>query len=135
MSETLAARPPRHLWIIGGLALVWSLLGALDFSLLVTRNAWYLSHFTPEQIEHGNSYPDWLVAAWTIAVCCGVIGTLLILMRKKLAVSVLLVSFLFWMLWAAKLDVAGDISLAVPLLPVLVSIVYARFMTRAGVLI
>ena len=96
MSEA-PARTPRHLWIVGIVALLWSLIGAMDYLMTQTRNEAYMGQFTPEQLAFFYGFPTWLVATWAIAVWGGVGGAILLLMRKRLAVPVLLVSFLCMM--------------------------------------
>lgn len=134
LSETKGTATPRHLWIVGIAALLWTLLGAMDYLMLETRNAWYASYFTQEQLEHGYGYPAWLVAFWAIAAWGGVLGAVLLLMRKRLAVSVLLLSCLCWVVWAIKLGVADDIGLAVPFALTLAMFIYASSMARKRVL-
>ena len=85
---------PRHLWIVGILALLWSLVGAFDYVATQTQYESYMSGFTPEQLEFFFGFPTWVVAFWALAVWGGVLGTVLLLMRKRLAVWVFLGSFL-----------------------------------------
>ncbi|MDX1566982.1 MAG: hypothetical protein R3223_04215 [Longimicrobiales bacterium] len=96
MPEDVAAtqRTPWHLWVVGGLGLLWNLVGAFDYLMTQTRNASYMSQFTAEQLEFFYGFPTWVVASWAIAVWAGVLGVLLLLLRKRLAVPVLLASFL-----------------------------------------
>ena len=118
MSETQATTTPRHLWIVGIVALLWSLLGAMDYIMTETRNEAYMSQFTPEQLEFFYSFPAWLVAFWAIAVWGGVLGAVLLLMRKKLAVPILLVSLLCMVVtvihnygFAGGADIVGGVGL------------------------
>ena len=95
MSATQAvgrARMPWQFWVIGAVALAWNAMGALDYVMTQTRNASYLSSYTAEQLAYFDSFPAWVVAAWAIAVWGGVLGSILLLLRKRLAVPVFLVS-------------------------------------------
>jgi hypothetical protein len=85
---------PRQLWFVGVLALLWNLVGAFDYLMSQTRNASYMAEFSPEQLEFFYGFPAWVVAAWAIAVWGGVLGSLLLLMRKALAAPVFLASLL-----------------------------------------
>jgi len=87
-------RTPWHLWVVGILGLLWNALGAFDYLMTQTRNEAYMSQFTPEQLEYFNGFPAWVVAFWALAVWGGVLGTVLLLMRRRLAAPVLLVSLL-----------------------------------------
>ena len=105
MAEEMAsapARAPWHLWVIGTVALLWNAMGAFDYLMTQTRNEGYMSRFTPEQLEFFYGFPAWLVAFWAIAVWGGVLGAILLLLRKRFAVETLLVSFLAMVVTAIR---------------------------------
>jgi hypothetical protein len=87
-------RAPWHLWVVGILSLLWNAMGAFDYLMTETRNEGYMSQFTAEQLEYFYGIPAWVVAFWAIAVWGAVLGSILLLLRKKLAAGVFLVSFL-----------------------------------------
>ena len=147
MSETEPAGTvgtPRHLWIVGAVTLLWNAVGAFDYVMTETRNASYMGQFTPEQLEFFYAFPSWVIAFWAIAVWGGVLGSILLLMRKSLAVPVFMVSLVSIMITAFHnyvlsdgLDVIGAgglISTAVIFLIALGLVVYARAMKERGVL-
>jgi hypothetical protein len=82
------------LWIVGVVTLLWNAMGAFDYLMTQTKNEAYMANFTPEQLEYFYGFPAWVVACWAIAVWGGVLGSILLLLRKALAVPVFLVSFL-----------------------------------------
>ncbi len=145
MSEAQASATPRHLWIVGIAALLWNLYGAMDYIMTETKNEAYMSQFTPEQLEFFYGFPAWMVAFWAIAVWGGVLGAVLLLMRKKFAVPVLVVSFLCMVVtaihnygFAGGADIVGGGGLAfsaVIFVVALALIIYARSMARKGVLV
>ena len=94
MTKSSRTKAPWHLWVIGIIALLWNAMGALDYFLSQTKNEAYMNMFTPEQLEFFYSFPSWSVALWAIAVWGGLLGCILLLLRKKLAVSVFLVSLI-----------------------------------------
>ena len=87
-------RTPWHLWVMGIFALLWSAVGALDYVMTQTGNEAYLSEFTPEQVAFFTGFPAWVDATWAIAVWGGVLGALLLLLRRHHAVWVFLASFI-----------------------------------------
>jgi hypothetical protein len=89
---TRTVRTPWHLWVVGVIALLWNAIGAFDYVMTETKNAVYMSAFTPEQLAFFYGFPAWVVAAWAIAVWGGVLGALLLLLRRRLAVWVFLAS-------------------------------------------
>ena len=92
--ETNIERTPRHLWLIGVVALLWSAMGAMDYVMTQTRNEAYMSNFTPEQLAFFYGFPAWVDATWAIAVWGGVLGAILLLVRRRHAVWVFLASLI-----------------------------------------
>ena len=95
MSENTAPATrgrPWHLWLLGIVGTLWNLMGAFDYLMTQTENEGYMSRFTPEQLEYFYGFPAWVVAFWALAVWGGLLGTVLLLFRKRLAAPVLMVS-------------------------------------------
>ncbi len=148
MSEDQAisrGRTPWHLWVVGVLAVPWNAMGAFDYLMTQTRNEGYMSQFTPEQLEYFYGFPAWAVAFWAIAVWGGVLGAVLLLLKKKLAAPVLLVSFLSMVVTTIYnfglsngMEIMGSpgalaFSAAIFVVALLLYL-YARGMTKKGVL-
>lgn len=147
MPEDAAATPqgtPKHLWAVGILGLLWDSVGAFDYLMAQTRNESYMSRYTPEQLDFFYGFPTWLVAFWALAVWGGVLGTVLLLMRKRLAVTVLLASFLCMVVTAIHnfgfsngLEILGGAGAAFSVLIFVFALglwLYARAMAQRGVL-
>lgn len=79
---------PWHLWLVGVLALLWNGIGAFDYLMTQTRNASYMSQFTPEQLAYFYAFPSWVVSSWALSVWGAVLGSVLLLLRKRWAVTV-----------------------------------------------
>ena len=97
MSDTQtnnSVKAPWHLWVVGIVGLLWSAMGAMDYVMSKLRVESYMAKFTPEQLEYFYGFPVWVNAAWAIAVWGGVIGCIILLLRKGVAVEVLLASFI-----------------------------------------
>lgn len=94
LSATDAHKTPWHLWVIGGVSLLWNAFGALDYVMTQTRHAGYMSAFSEEQLAFFYGMPAWVDGAWAIAVWGGVLGSICLLLRRRLAVLVFLLSFL-----------------------------------------
>jgi hypothetical protein len=147
MEQTAASQPtptPWHLWVVGILGALWDSVGAFDYIMTETRNESYMSQFTPEQLEFFYGFPAWVVAFWAIAVWGGLLGTVLLLLRKRWAVPVLLVSLLSMVVTSIHnfvlsngLEVTGGVGLAFSGLIFLIAIglwLYGRAMAQRGVL-
>jgi hypothetical protein len=120
-------------------------MGAFDYLMTQTQNESYMGQFTPEQLEFFYGFPSWLVAFWALAVWGGLLGVILLLLRKRAAVPVLLVSFLAMVvtsihnfLLSNGLEVMGGVGVmfAVAIFVVALGLwLYARSMAQRGVLV
>ena len=82
-------KTPVHLWIVGGLALLWNAFGAIDYLMTRMRNLEYLSQMggdPNELLAYLDSFPIWAQLGWGLGVWGGVIGSLLLLARSRYAV-------------------------------------------------
>jgi hypothetical protein len=85
---------PWHLWVVGGLSLLWNSFGAFDYTMTETHNIAYLAAFTDAQRAYFYSFPWYAVAFWALGVWGAVAGSLLLLMRRRLVVAAFVVSLL-----------------------------------------
>jgi hypothetical protein len=92
MDDATAARPTWHFWGVGLLSLVWNGLGAFDYVMTKSHNAGYLAAFNAEQRAWFDSYPPWMEAAWAVGIWCGVLGSLLLLLRSRWALPAFVLS-------------------------------------------
>ncbi len=141
-AETTA---PWHFWVIGVLALTWNSIGALDYTMTQTRNASYMSSFTPEQLAYFYSIPKWAISTWALSVWGGVLGSLALLLRRRWAVPVFAVSlvamlptfFQNYVLTDGLAVMGGAGALIFTAVIVIVGVVllaYARNQARNGIL-
>src|ERR1035438_4518088 len=140
-----SAKTPWHLWVVGVVSLLWNSVGAMDFVMTQTKNKAYMKGFTPAQLEFYYGFPLWVVAAWGIATWGGVLGSLLLLLRKGLAVHLFLASFVGMVITTVRnfglsngMEVMGGASALVFSIAILVIgallLVYAWSMRKRGVL-
>lgn len=86
------SRTPAHLWIVGVLSLLWNAVGATDYTMTEMRNAAYLKMMTPAQMAWIDSFPAWAIGAWALGVWGAMVGSLLLLLRSRHAVTAFIVS-------------------------------------------
>lgn len=91
---TTTQKPPIWFWIISVLALVWNGMGVNAYLQQAYDTESYRAMYSEEQLEIAANMPAWVTAAFAIAVFGGAIGSILLLMRKKLASTIFLVSLL-----------------------------------------
>jgi hypothetical protein len=140
------ARAPWHLWLIGVIALLFNSIGAFDFVMAMTQGAKYMASvgMTPAQIAHYQEMPVWMTAVWAIGVWGAFLASILLLLRRKVAFAVFVVSlaaFLISLLYTYVLTDGGPImgqqmaiTSAVIAILLLFFSWYARAMAKRGVL-
>lgn len=101
MNAPVAARVPGWFWIVAVLALVWNLFGLAMFYLQVTMTPEQLAQLPEAHSELTQAFPSWIWAMNGIAVVTGTLGSLLLLMRKRMALP------LFWLSLVAVLVLFG----------------------------
>lgn len=87
-----ATRP--WFWLVAGLGLAWNLFGALRFldTAFASAEALVAGGMTPAQAALYAALPAWLHLAFGLGVGGGVLGCLLLLLRRRGAVPVLAAS-------------------------------------------
>jgi hypothetical protein len=94
MSTELSSKPPGSFYLIGGVALLWNLLGVAAYVSQVTMTPEALSALPEAERMLYENVPSWTTAAFAIAVNGGALGCLLLLLRKAIATPVLIVSLI-----------------------------------------
>ena len=87
-------KTPIWFWIISGIALLWNIMGLIAFYSQVTMSEETLAAMDPADQAMYENIPVWVMAAFATAVIAGTIGALGLLLRKKWAYPVFLVSLL-----------------------------------------
>jgi hypothetical protein len=139
-------KTPWHLWLVGVVAVLFNLIGVVDFAMNLAQGPKYLQSMgmTPEQIAHYQQMPGWMLVVWAVGVFGAFGASLLLVGRKALAFSVFVVSllaFLLSLVYTYLLTNGGALmgpqmamtSAVIALLLVAFSL-YARFMAQRGVL-
>ena len=117
-TETMTGRTtPLHLWIVGGLGLLWNGFGAYDYLMTRMRNEEYFASMAPgvdpaAMLAWVDSFPVYAQFGWGLGVWMGVVGSILLLMRHRWAVPALLLSLV-----GAVIGLGYQILLAEPAPP------------------
>ena len=100
MSDTdHRSRAPWHLWVLGLIALVWNGLWAFDYVMTQTQGDAWLAKMEPNatQWAYFHAIPAWVDGAQAVNVWGGVLGALLLLLRRRWATWAFAASFLGWL--------------------------------------
>ncbi|HET8775851.1 MAG TPA: hypothetical protein VFP80_18785 [Thermoanaerobaculia bacterium] len=140
------SRAPWHLWLVGGIAVLFNAIGVFDFVMAMAQGAEYMASagMTPQQIAHYENMPAWMTAVWAIGVWGAFLASILLLLRRKLAFPIFVLSlaaFLVSLLYTYVLTDGGAImgrTMAVTSAVIAILLLffswYAHAMGRRGVL-
>jgi hypothetical protein len=128
----MSMKPHFSFLIISGLALIWNLMGCLN----------YITQTNPETVAQMpeiyqliiNGRPTWATAAFAVAVFGGAVGCILLLMRRSVAVPVLILSLAGCVIVAAfTITIVGMTpSMALSVLVAAGLLWYATIVRRLG---
>ena len=110
----MTSKAPWHLWLVGVIAVLFNAIGVFDYVMSMTQGASYMESagMTPAQIAHYQEMPIWMTVVWTVGVWGAMLGSVLILLRNKLAAPVFAVSlaaFLLSLIYTYVLTDGGEI--------------------------
>ena len=149
MNETKTV--PWHLWVVGLLALLFTLFGAYDYTMSQMGDREYIAAAmepmgvnADDAVAYFSSFPLWADFVWAMGVWGGVAGAVLLALRSRFAVPAFIVSLVGLLLsnaYSLSNPIAGMADSAVPYVAVVVIAavmvaltIYAHRMRRRGVL-
>jgi hypothetical protein len=139
-------KTPRHIWLIGVIAVLFNAIGVVDFAMTMAQGAEYQASagMSPDQIAHYQMMPGWMRVVWAVGVFAAFLASILLLLRRKLASPVFVLSlaaFLVSLLYTYVLTNGGAVmgrQMAITSAVITGLLVffswYSRFMSVRGVL-
>ena len=139
-------KTPWHIWLVGLIAVLFNSIGVFDFVMSMAQGAKYQASagMTPDQIAHYQQMPSWMTVVWAVGVFGAFVASILLLLRKKQALHVFILSlaaFLVSLLYTYVLTNGGAVmgrQMAITSAVIAGLLVffswYSRFMTLRGVL-
>lgn len=128
-------KPPIWFWIVSVLALIWNGMGVMAYLARAFATEEMIAALPEEQqAEFLAEYPAWYTAAFALAVFCGVLGCIALLIRKKWAHPLFVISALgaivqhIYLFMNVEMD--GS-AMAMPILVILVCLFLIWFAKKA----
>jgi len=122
-------KPPVWFWVVSVSALLWNLLGVGAYLNDAFMGAEGLAKLTQDQRLLYESRPAWVTGAYAIAIWGGAIGCIALLLRKKWASTVLLISLIgilaqniYQFFMSNTFEVLGSMAMLLPILVILIAI-------------
>ncbi|MBJ7882869.1 hypothetical protein [Gelidibacter salicanalis] len=90
MNFTSLNRPPVYFWIVSIIAFIWNAIGVYNYIALAFMTDDHLGELSKTE-QH---LPAWYLSVFAIAVFAGLFGSMFLLIRKRWAYVLFIVSFL-----------------------------------------
>ncbi|QMU65168.1 MAG: hypothetical protein GKR88_13280 [Flavobacteriaceae bacterium] len=123
---------------IGIIALIWNGIGVNAYIQQAYQTDSFKATYTEEQLETIYNMPAWATAAFAIAVFGGFLGALLLLLKRKLATPIFILSFvgiivqMIYNLFIAKaIEVYGPGAIVMLILVVLIGVFLIWYSKKA----
>jgi hypothetical protein len=129
MNDVIGAKAPIWLRIVAALGLVWNLFGVYAYLQTVGMLA------GGDAAMSSAAMPKWVTGAFAIAVFAGALGCLVLLMLKRMATMLLVLSLLGVIVedvWAFGMRVGGEENMMLSLAVNLIAILLAWLSYMAG---
>ena len=131
MNDVIDGRPPAWFWIVAVLGLLWELFGVWMYLMTVgvVPNAQEMSEAERSLME---SSPTWVTALFAIGVFAGALGALGLVLRRRWARPLLILSLIAvilqfggWLLMTDAIEIMGPPVFVMPAVIVVVAILLA----------
>ena len=116
-------KPTGLFWVISSMALVWNLMGVFNYLTQAFMTNEVLATLPKDQQLLYEDVPAWVTAAFATAVFSGTVGALLLLLKKKNASILFILSFVgiiiqmtYGLLINENTDSYGPLGLVMPLM-------------------
>lgn len=133
-------KPPAWFYVAAAILIIWDCVGCYAYLSDVSMSAGDMARLPVAQQEIWNMTPAWVTSAYAIAVWIGLAGGLALIVRRRIAQPLFIVSLIAVMLqfgWTFVatpiLSTVGASAAAFPMFIVAIGIVEVWFSRRATV--
>ena len=84
-------KTPWHLWVVGILTLLWNAIGCWSYTTTQMNRLDGLG-MSDEAVTYVTGFPAWADALWALGVWGALAGSVLVLLRSRLAVPAMLIA-------------------------------------------
>lgn len=117
-------KPPIWFWVVSVIALIWNGLGVMAYLGKAFATEEMIAALPEEQqAEFLVEYPAWYTAAFAIAVFCGALGCIALLIRKRWAYSLFVLSAFGAIVQHVYLFINVEMTGAAMVMPIMVILV------------
>lgn len=131
-------KPPILFWIVSVIALIWNIMGVIQYLDQAYSTESFREQYTAEQLQIIANTPAWVTSVFALAVFTGVFGSIALLLRKKWAYALLLVSLIcvvaqmFYSLFIINsVEIFGTSSIVMMAVVLIFAILFLLFSKKA----
>jgi hypothetical protein len=132
-------KPPTSFWVISVLVLLWNITGCAMYVMQVSMTPEDILALPAEQQAMLTNVPTWVTSAFALAVWGSLFGSVLLLMRKKLAGPVFVASFAailiqmyYSFFMSPMMELSGAAGMILPLFIIIVGALLIMFSRSAA---
>lgn len=136
---TTSVKPPTWFWVVSVIALLWNLIGVMNYLNQAFNQVALLESMNQAQREAFEGIPAWATAAFAIAVFSGTLASIGLLVRKKWARPLFIISlvaalaqFIHWLFISNAVEAFGPSTYAMPVVIIIIGI-YLIFFSKKGI--
>ena len=133
-----SSKPPVWFWVVSALALLWNLAGVANYLAQAYATPEMLAAMPEHQREYMEQTPSWVIGCFAIAVWAGSIGSILLLIRKKIAYMVLILSLIgvlgqvsYSLIFSNAIEVYGPSGVILPIFIVGIGVYLVYFAKKS----
>ena len=137
MTNISTNKPPLWFWIVGVVALIWNLMGVMAYIGQAFMTDADLAALPEAEQALYTNYPAWATAAFAIAVFGGAIASITLLLRKKLAKTLFIISLLgiivqmiYNFFISEAMDVYGPGGMIMPVMIIIIGVYLILFCNK-----
>lgn len=136
---TTTVKPPTWFWVVSVIALLWNLMGVGNYLNQAFNQVSILESMDQAQREVFEGVPAWATAAFALAVFTGAIGSIGLLLRKKWARPLFIISlltavaqFIHWLFMSGAVEAFGPSTYTMPIIVVIIGL-YLILFSKQGI--
>ena len=129
-----SVKPPTWFWVVSVIALLWNLVGVFNYLNQAFNQVALLETLDQAQREAFEGIPAWATAAFAIAVFSGTIASIGLLVRKKWAKPLFIISliaavaqFIHWLFISNAVEAFGSSTYAMPVIIIVIGLYLISF--------
>lgn len=140
MTDQTTTKPPVWFWIVSIIALLWNGAGVNFYLQQAYNTESHQAMYTPEQLEMITNMPAWATGAFAIAVFGGLLGCIALLLKKKWARPVFLLSLIgilahqiiYNLFMSGAMEEYGATAVIMPIITLIIGL-YLLWFSKKGI--